>query len=96
MTYSIRMAAKAALAALALGVVSPAMAQMAGPQSVAATPRSGPYIAYGPICDRQGVRDCQEAARFRMTLCEPFPGRFACADRILAEQSACIAATGCY
>jgi hypothetical protein len=83
----------AALAAVALTL--PALAQAAGPQSYGPAVRSGPYIAYGPVCDRAAFRACQADAQFKMSTCDPFPGRFACADRILAEQSACWAATGC-
>jgi hypothetical protein len=88
---------RAALVALALALLGApgASAQMAGPQSYSSAPRPGPYIAYGPVCDRAALRDCQAEARFAMTMCDPTPGRFLCADRILAEQSACMAATGC-
>jgi hypothetical protein len=88
---------RAALAALALALLAApgASAQVAVSQSYSSAPRPGPYIAYGPVCDRAALRDCQAEARFHMTRCDPFPGRFACADRILAEQSACMAATGC-
>ena len=86
----------ATLTLLAISTAAPALAQMARPIGVSAAHRSGPYLAYGPVCDRQAVRDCQADATFAMSLCDPFPGRFACADRILAKQSACIAATGCY
>ncbi len=94
---SFRGAALAAAAAGILGAASPGIAQpLAGPQSVAPAPARDAYIPYGPVCDRRSVRECQAAAKFEMTMCEPLPGRFICADRILAEQSACFAATGCY
>jgi hypothetical protein len=82
---------RAALFAATLALAAPALAQTAP----APGPRSGPYIAYGPVCDRAAFRACQEKAQFVMRQCDPFPGRFACADRVLAEQSACWAATGC-
>jgi hypothetical protein len=94
MTHLLRRAALAAIALATLGAPG-ANAQVAGPQSHSSAPRSGPYIAYGPVCDRAALRDCQAQARFEMTMCDPFPGRLLCADRILAEQSACMAATGC-
>ena len=95
MSLRIGPAAFAVLAMAALGATSSALAQAAGPQSYSANPRSGPHLAYGSVCDRAAIRDCQAHAQFRMKLCDPFPGRLACADRILAEQSACFAATGC-
>ncbi|NNM74984.1 hypothetical protein [Enterovirga aerilata] len=86
---------RAVLAAAILGVAGPALAQAVAPPGPVPGPRTGPYIAYGPVCDRAALRDCQAKARLVMSLCDPFPGRFACADRVLAEQSACWAATGC-
>jgi hypothetical protein len=91
MIVSIRVAVVAAALA-----ASPALAQqVVGPQSIAPSERRDAYIPYGPTCDRAGVRECQADARFKMSMCDPFPGRFACADRILGEQSVCLAATGC-
>ena len=93
----LRRAGCATLAIATLGSALPALAQVpAGPRSSPSARGAGPYIAYGPVCDRAAVRACQANASFRMSLCDPFPGRLVCADRILAEQSACFAATGCY
>jgi len=95
MTHFFGRAALAAIMVAMLGA-SGADAQVAtGPQSYSSAPRPGPYIVYGPVCDRAALRGCQEEARHAMTACHPFPGRLLCADRILAEQSACMAATGC-
>ena len=96
MMVSIRSVSAATCALAVLAATTPVLAQpVAIRQSVAAGPRSGAYIPFGPVCDRAGVRECQAGARFKMSMCDPFPGRFVCADRILAEQSVCIAATGC-
>ncbi len=72
-----------------------ASAQVAGSRSQPSATHGGPYIAFGPVCDRAALRGCQAEARHAMTTCHPFPGRLVCADRILAEQSTCMAATGC-
>ncbi len=97
MVIWLRRAGRATLTVAALGLALPAVAQVpAGGQSGPFTAHSGPYVASGPTCDRAGVRACQANASFRMSLCDPVPGRLVCADRILAEQSACFAATGCY
>ena len=94
-----RASGRAALAAAIIGFAAfgaPfASAQVGGSRNHASAAQSGPYIAYGPVCDRAALRDCQADARHAMTTCHPFPGRLVCADRILAEQSACMAATGC-
>jgi hypothetical protein len=55
-----------------------------------------PYPVNTPMCNRAAVRQCQADASFAMKMCDPFPGRLACADRILTELSACWAATGCF
>lgn len=95
MTHWFGRAALAAIAVAALGAsgASGASAQMA--RGAAPAYAGSPYIAYGPVCDRAALRDCQAAARHAMTTCHPFPGRLVCADQILHEQSACMAATGC-
>ena len=94
-----RFGSKLLAAACGIAVAcAPAWAQMSGPQSSrpAVMAGSGPRLAYGPVCDRVALRDCKAEAELHITTCDPFPDRFACADRILAEQSACMAATGCY
>lgn len=58
--------------------------------------RAIPHPATYRICGRAAVRDCQANARMDMQACEAFPGRLACADRVLDELSACWAATGCF
>jgi hypothetical protein len=94
MAVSVKRSTRAAFIVVALCTAAPASAQVAGPQSIPAT-RSGPYIAYGPVCDRAALRECDAEARFKMSMCDPFSGRFVCADRILAERGVCLAATGC-
>jgi hypothetical protein len=97
MLVSLRRAGRAMLTVAALGFAWPTLAQVpAGPQSGPNALRTGAFFKYGPACDRSAVRACQAQASFRMSLCDPYPGRLVCADRILAEQSACFAATGCY
>jgi hypothetical protein len=90
-----RRAAGVMLTMAALGATSGALAQAPGLQTVPRSPGAGAYISYGPVCNRAGIRDCQAQAQFQMRLCDAFPGRLACADRVLAEQSACFATTGC-
>jgi hypothetical protein len=50
----------------------------------------------GPICDRREVGACQSEARSRAIACDAFSDRLGCADTVIAAQSACLRATGCY
>lgn len=80
--------------ALAAGAIAPAQAETYhGPDRLRVTVR--PALS-GPVCDRREVGACQSEARSRAIACDAFSDRLACADTVLAAQSACFRQTGCY
>ena len=95
MSLPIRRLAVLALATGTLGLGAAAGIAPAASQSGMQAASSRPYM---PIdsCDRALVRECSADARLKMTaVCEPFPGRLACADQVLTEKAQCLAAARC-